>query len=694
VKPYEPADIRNFAVVGHSGSGKTTVSEAMLFTAGAVSRQGKVADGSSHLDHTPDETKRKAGVYLSLAQFEFGNRKLNLLDTPGYADFCGEAYCGLRAADFGLLVVNAQAGVEPNTEAVCELMDAQGKARLIAVNQMDKEQADFGMCLKELEEVLGKRVGPAFYPIGSGPEFRGLVDVLKGRAVEFGAGRDLKEVPIPDDLRGIVEEARSKLIELAAESDDTLLEKYLETMELTPEETIAGLRRGIAQGTLFPVIPVAAEKGQGIQSLLEMIAELGPSPLDSPGPPLQTAEGEEPRRLTVDPQGPPAALVFKVTTELMAQKFIFFRVYSGSIEGGQDLFNSTKNTGERLGQLYNFLGKDRIEMERLVTGDIGAAAKLKVTEVNHTLCEKAKAVVIQPIDFPYPVHEMAIAPKSKGEEEKTGTAFHKLHEEDPTFLLEVQAELHQTVLRTMGDQHLEVLLDRLKRKFGLEVDVSRPKVPFRETIRGTADVAYRHKKQTGGAGQFADVSIKLEPLPRGGGFEFSDEITGGVIPSRFIPAVEKGIVEVMPEGILAGYPVVDVRVRLYFGGYHDVDSSEMAFKIAGAMAFKNALKEAKPVLLEPILLVEVKVPDEYMGDVMGDLSSRRGKIQGMEPLGRVQVVRAAVPQVELHRYSTTLRSLTQGRARFGARFSHYEEVPREFAEKLIETLKKEREAVA
>ncbi|MEZ4648586.1 MAG: elongation factor G [Candidatus Eisenbacteria bacterium] len=686
MKQYQPADIRNVVVVGHSGTGKTTLSESMLFVAGATSRKGKTSDGSSILDHTPEETKRKAGVYLSIAQFEAEKKKFNLLDAPGYADFVGEAIAGIRATDLALLVVNGQHGVEPDTERMNELLDERSKSRFIVVNMMDKENVEFPTVMAELGELTNNRSVPVYYPIGSGADFRGVVAVLDDKAFLFD-GKNVKEGPVPDEVKAEVEEAKLKLTELAAEADDELLEKYFETFELTHEETVNGLRAGITSGKLYPVIPVAAETDQGVAVLLSMIAEFGPSPLDVPGPPL--AEGET---ADVSETGSPLALVFKATTDLMAQKFIFLRVFSGSIAGGDDLHDVTKNSAERMGQLYNFLAKDRIEVEKLVCGDIGAAAKLKTAEVNHTIGTK-NSPEIRKIAFPYPVHEMAIA-AGKGDEEKLGSAFHKLAEEDPTFRLEVQSELHQTVLRTYGDQHLDVLSDRLKRKYNLEMSVTKPRVPFRETIRGNSDVAYRHKKQTGGSGQFADVSIKFEPNERGGGFEFVDEITGGVIPSKFIPSVEKGLREAIEHGVLAGYPVVDVRARLHFGGYHAVDSSEMAFKIASIQAFKKGMTDAQPVLLEPIWSVSIQIPDEYMGDVMGDISSRRGRISGMEPMGAYQIIKATVPQVELHRYSTTLRSMTQGRGRFEARFSHYEEVPRDAAEKLVEELRKEQEAVA
>ncbi len=694
MKIFETADIRNLVLVGHSGSGKTSLGEAMLYSADAINRLGKVTEGSSTLDFSPEEQKRRAGVYLSLAQFECMGKKINLLDTPGYADFIGEVYSGIKAADCGLVLVSATAGVEPDTERVYELLNEQGKPRFLVINGMDKEQADFNKVMAQINDRLSDRAAPLFYPIGAGPDFAGVVDVLAQKAYMFGSGKELKEGPVPPEVAGMIEEARGKLVELAAEADDSYLEKYLETMELSPEEVHTGLRKGIASGRIHPVIPISAEKNRGAYNLLRMLIDLAPNPLQVAGVPATRPGGAAPAPLPPNPNGPLAALIFKLSSEIMAQEVALIRVFSGTLTSGSEVYDSTCDSAERVGQLYHFLGKERSDAEKLVTGDIGAAAKLKSASLNDTLTTKDQKIVVVPIKFPPAVHEVGVRSKNKGDEEKVGTAFGKLRDEDPTFHIEVQSDLHQTVLRAMGDQHVDVIVERLRRKFAVEVETFRPRIPYRETIKGNADVSHRHKKQTGGRGQFADVSIKVEPTQRGGGFEFLDEIVGGVIPSKFIPAVEKGIVETMAEGVVAGYPVVDIRVRLHFGGYHDVDSSEMAFKIAGSMAFRKGVQEARPILLEPIMHIQIVVPEDYTGGVMGDLSSRRGKIMGMEPLPKGQLIKAAVPQGELYRYGTTLRTLTQGRARFQSEFSHYEEVPREIAEKLIEELKKEKETAA
>lgn len=691
MKTYETADIRNFVLAGHSGAGKTSLAEAMLFTAGAISRQGKVSESTSTLDFTPEEHKRKTGVSLALAQFEFEDRKLNLLDAPGFADFVGEVLAGIRAADFGIIVTSAVAGVEPETEHVFEMLEEEGSPRIFAVNGMDKEQADFDKVLGQIQSVLSDRAVPLLYPIGAGPEFKGLIDVVGGKAHMFGAGREVTEGPIPADLASMMEDVKSKLVELAAESDDAYLEKFLETLELAPDEILRGLRMGIAQGRIYPVVPVSAEKNQGVLSLLRLIMDFGPSPADVAGVPVTKPGSEGIELLPADPSGPLAVQVFKISSDIIAQEIALLRVFSGSLGSGSEVYNSTLESAERVGQLYCFKGKERTEIDKLQAGDIGAVAKLKTTGVNETLTVKGQRIVVKPIQFPETVHEVAVRPARKGDEEKVGIALSKLKDEDPTFRLVVQGDLHQTVLRTMGEQHTDVLADRVKRKFGVEVETAKPRLPYRETITGSSDVSYRHKKQTGGRGQFADVSIKMEPTERGAGYEFRNEIVGGVIPTKFIPAVEKGIMEQKDEGILAGYPVVDFRVRLHFGGYHDVDSSEMAFKLAASQAFKKGMQDARPILLEPIMMVEIQVPEDYTGGVMGDLSSRRGRIQGMEPGARMQTIKATVPQGEMYRYSTTLRTLTQGRARFRAEFSHYEEVSRDVADKLVEELRKQRE---
>ncbi len=689
MKVFDTAAIRNVALVGHSSSGKTSVGDALLYTAGAVTRLGKVQDGSSVLAHTSDEVKRQVSIYISLAQFEYKDHKINLLDCPGYADFIGAVHAGLFAADCALVVVNGVAGVEGDTEKHFDLIAEWGKPALFVVNMMDKEQANFTKAVDSIRAMTNRAV-PLAIPVGSGPSFAGVVDVLTQRAT-LGDAKSPKEGEVPAEVKDAIDTARLQLTELAAESDDNLLEKYLETGELSQEEILEGFRKGVDQGKIYPILASAAEKNIGSSVILDAILDLAPSPLDIPGPLGVRPGGEEEVPIRGTSGDPLAAIIFDVTSEVLPQDVYLIRNFSGQIEKGMEVYNSRRDQSERIGQIYHFCGKERIETDRLVAGDIGATVNLKSTSLNDSLSSKDNKIVLNPIQFPNPVHELAIAPIRKGDEEKVGTILNRVQGEDPTLQVRVDSSLHQTLVRCMGDLHIDVLLDRMKRKGQIEAATSKPRIPFRETIRGTADVSYRHKKQTGGRGQFADVSLKVEPLERGGGFEFANEIVGGVIPSKFIPAVEKGVIEKMGEGVVAGYPIVDIRVRLHFGGYHDVDSSEMAFKIAAKMALKDGIEKARPVLLEPITRVEVVVPDDYMGDVMGDLSSRRGKILGMEPVVRGQQVVAMIPQAELYQYSTKLRSITQGRGRFSFHFDHYEEVPRDVQEKLVEQLRKEQE---
>ncbi len=626
---------------------------------------------------------------LTFHSVEYKDHKINLLDCPGYGDFIGEVYAGLHAADAALIVVNGVSGVESDAEKHFDLIVEKGMPAFFVVTMLDKEQASFTKAVDTIAKLTDRAV-PLFLPIGGGPDLKGVAGVLTGKAV-LGDSKAAAEGAVPAEMSEAMAQARNQITELAAEANDTLLEKYLESGDLTHDEMLQGFRMGIATGKIFPILAVSGEKNIGVSTLLDTIADLAPSPLDVAGPPgiRPGAEAETPIR--GGSNDPLAAIVFKTTSEILPQDVYLIRVYSGHLEKGVEVYNSRRDQAERMSQLYNFCGKDRSDTDRIVAGDIGATVNLKNTGTNDCLCAKDNKIVLTPIQFPSPVHELAIAPAKKGEEDKVGNWLNRLHGEDPTLQIRVDSSLHQTIVRCMGDLHLDVLLDRMRRRGQVEAVLNKPRIPYKETIRGSADVSYRHKKQTGGRGQFADVSIKVEPVPRGNGFEFVDEIVGGVIPSKFIPAVEKGVIEKMQEGVLAGYELVDVRVRLHFGGYHDVDSSEMAFKIAGAMALKDGIERSQPMLLEPINRVDVVVPDDYMGDVMGDLSGRRGKILGMESVGKGKRVSALVPAAELYQYSTKLRSMTQGRGRFTFQFDHYEEVPREIQEKLVEQLRKDQQ---
>ena len=694
MKDYLPNQIRNVALVSHHGTGKTSLAEAALFRTKAIARQGKIEDGTTALDFTAEEQHRRISISLGLAPIEWKNQKINFIDTPGYADFVGDLVSGLEAADAAVLCLKAPAGIEAGTEAVWERIEERGCPILCAVTQMDKEHASFTKTIEGATDKLGKRFVAISWPIGEGDKFRGFVDLAANKAFLFEKDGALKETPIPAELEGDVQQARSALVDAAAEADDTLLEKFLSGADLTVDEIHTGLREGVLHRNFIPAMPLAAMPFLGLDLFLDTILDLLPSPAD-----LGAVVGKKPgtdEKIDVKPEAsaPLAALVFKTSGEGQAGDLSLIRVYSGTLTHGKEVFNSSAQRAEKIGQLYIAQGKERKDAHTINAGDIGAAVKLRETHTGQTLCDKANPVVLHKIPFPAANHEVSIFPKSKGEDEKVGSGLHRLREEDPTLHVRVEGDLHQTILSGMGDLHIDVAIEKLHRRFHVDVVSTKPRIPYRETIRKTVAKQGRHKKQTGGRGQFGDVHVKFEPLKPGDGFQFVDEIVGGSVPRNYIPAVEKGINEAIHEGVLAGYPMVDFRATLYDGSYHSVDSSEMAFKIAGALAFREACREASPVLLEPIVEIEVHAPKEYVGAVTGDLSSKRGKILGMASEARRDVIRAHVPQAELYKYSTHLRSLTQGRASFRTKFSHYEEVPRELADKVIAQAKADKEAMA
>lgn len=693
MKEYSPTEIRNLALIGHATVGKTTLSEAMLFCGGEVNRQGSVDDGATTSDYNADEIDRKVSINASLLHCEWKNNKLNIFDTPGYSDFIGEVVGALRVADLGVVVLNAVSGVEVGTESVWKAAQQYEKPALFFLNRMDKEHADFNAALATIQDRFGNQAVQIQLPVNPGENFDAFVDLIKMELCTYekdGSG-NFKTAEIPGDVKAQAEELHEKLIETAAESDDELLEKFFEEGSLSPDHIKQGLREGIANRSIFPVLCGAAESNIGTRHLMDFIAEYGPAPTDLP-PEVGTrpnSDEEVTRECKTD--APLAALVFKTVSEPHVGELSFFRVISGRLTGGSEVMNTSRNKAEKIGQIFVMNGKHRKELGSIGAGDIAATVKLKDTHTNNTLSEKKDPVILKGIDFPAPVIRIAIEPKAKGDEDKISTGLHTLHEQDPTFIVNFDPELRQTIIAGQGELHLDIVIKRLKEKFGVEVDLVEPKIPYRETIKGTAQVQNKYKKQSGGRGQYGDVWIKLEPMPAGEGFEFVDAIVGGAIPSKYVPAVEKGIRESMQEGVIAGCQVQDVRVTLYDGSYHSVDSSDMAFKIAGAMAFKKAFRQAKPILMEPIYDVEVVVPEEFMGDVMGDLSSRRGKIQGMDAEGPFQLVKAKVPLAELYKYSTSLRSLTQGRGLHRRKFSHYEEVPHDVAQKIIEAAESEKE---
>jgi elongation factor G len=687
MKEYTPEHLRNIALIGHGGAGKTSLTEAMLFSAGHTTRLGKVEEGNTLSDFHPDEVQRQISITTSLLCCEWKGQKINVLDTPGYLDFTGEVKGALRVADTAVVVLKAVEGAEVGTEIVWRYAHETGTAAVVVVNKVDQENADFDGAVHQAQELLSHDVLPIQFPLIQGLNFDSVVDVLRMKVLKFVPGGNGKytEQEIPPQAAKRASELRQQLMELVAETEESLLNKYLEQGGLPDEEFLRGLRTGIRGGKVIPVLCCSATQNVGVTALLDFLADYCPSPPEK-GPLEGHRPGGDGESFPVpqESDSQPSFYVFKTVSESHVGELSYFRVCSGVVTPGLDMVNEHNNKFERLAQLFVMNGKDRKEINRLHAGDLGAVVKLKDTHTNDTLSAKAFPVEFTPIVFPEPVFHSAIVPKAKGDEDRISTGLHALHQEDPTFVFRVDGELHQTIISGQGELHLDIVVKRLKARYNVDVDLVEPKVPYRETIKGSVkDSEYKHKKQTGGHGQYGHVHLRLEPLPRGKGFEFLDEIVGGVVPNKYIPAVEKGIVETMKDGVLAGYPVVDVRAALFYGSYHDVDSSEMAFKIAGSMAFRKGFLEAKPILLEPIYTIEVKVPEDAMGDVMGDISSRRGKIAGMDAVGKYQVIRAQVPLAELYRYATILRSKTGGRGVFTSALSHYEEVPREIAEKVI-----------
>ncbi|MBI4553997.1 MAG: elongation factor G [Candidatus Latescibacteria bacterium] len=685
MKEYRIDQLRNVSVVGHGGSGKTSLTEALLFTAGAIKRMGAVAAGTTTSDYRDEEIAHKISISATPLYCEWHDHKLNLIDTPGYTDFTGEVKCALRVSDGAVIFVRPIEGVEVETDRAWEYADEYGLPRMLVVNLLDKEHTDFYDALARVQERFGTSALPFFLPIGTSDSFTGVVDLVTMKAHVYtrnGPGT-YQEQDIPADLHDQAAEHRERLMEAAAEADETLLEQYFDQGTLTSEQFVQGLKKGVQTKQVFPVLCSAGLLNVGTASLLDTIVRYFPSPLDQPAATgTRPGSAEEMTRQT-DPAEPLAAFVFKTISEPHIGELSYFRVYAGAVRTGMDVHNVNRDATERIGQIYATLGKERHEVGLVTAGDIGAVVKLKNTHTGDTLSDRRAPILLPGITFVSPVVRMAIEPKSKEDEEKISTGLSRLHEEDPTFTIGYDGEIKQMILAGAGEMHLDVIVERLKRRFGVEVMMTKPRVPYRETIRGRAEAQGKYKRQTGGRGQYGDAWLRIEPLPRGMGFEFVDGVVGGVVPNKFIPAVEKGIREALEEGVLAGYPVVDVRATLYDGSYHTVDSSEMAFKIAASMGFKKAVLEAKPVLLEPIMEVEAVVPDEFMGDVMGDLSSRRGRILGMTPKGKLQVIRAEVPLAELYSYSTILRSFTQGRGSHTRRFVRYEEMPREVEEKVI-----------
>ncbi len=691
MKVYDAQGIRNVALVGHSGAGKTQLVSALLFDAGAVNRFGRVDEGNTVTDYDEEEIARRHTLSSSLAHAEWNKHKINIIDTPGMANFLSDARAALRVVDAVIVVVDAVAGVEVSTEKVWEATQELELPRLVVLNRLDRERASLQRSVESLQAVFGRTVIPIQLPIGEEKAFRGVVDLVAMKAWTFatdGSGK-ASEAPIPAEVEAAAQTAREALIEMVAEADDSLMEKFFEAGTLTQEELVGGLKRGIAAARIFPVLCASATANIAAQPLLEAIVAYVPSPAERPAK-AKDASGNEDREIAATDGGPVAAYVWKTVADPFAGRITMFKVLSGSLKADSTVQNATRDAAERLGSLVLLQGKAQTPVPEIKAGDLGAVAKLKETLTGDLLAEKRVAFTVPATRFPEPVISYAIEPKSRGDEDKISTSLNRLREEDPTISFNRDPQTKELLLAGQGQSHIEVTVAKLKRRFGVEVNLKLPRIPYRETIAAATEAHGRHKKQTGGHGQFGDCKVKFEPLPRGSDFEFVDDIFGGSIPRQFIPAVEKGIQEARMRGFLAGYPMVDFRATVYDGSFHPVDSNELSFKMAGSLAFKDGMARARPTLLEPIMDVEVYAPSDYAGDLMGDLNGRRGRIGGMDTRGLMTVIRAKVPMSEMLTYEQHLTSATGGRGSYHMEFSHYEEVPAHLHGKIIAAAKAER----
>jgi elongation factor G len=688
------ANLRTVGIISHGGAGKTSLAEAMLFSTGSTKRLGKVDDGTSILDYEAEEIARQITISSSFFSFVWKKSPITLIDTPGDFNFLADTQTCLSGADGALVVIDAIDGVKVQTEKVWEFADNLDLPRIIAINKMDRERADFYKIVREIKEIFGDKATPVHLPIGAEHNFRGVIDLLRGKAFEFqadGSGK-ITETNVPDDMADLVESHREQIIERIAESDDVLLEKYLEGEELSDTEVVNGLRSGCIAGEVIPITCSSATKNMGTQTVLDLIVQCLPSPQQRGEKRGINPKNNEEETRKPEAGEPLSAQVIKTVSDPYAGRLTVVRVFSGTISADSNVYNANKEAKERFGALLLMKGKNQETIQSAGPGEIVAVAKLKETLTGDTLCDPNKPILYPVILTMEPIVSMAVQPKSKGDEEKIFSSLARLMEEDPTLTVRRDEQTRETILSGMGEIHIEATMDKLKRKFGVEVNLSPPKIPYLETIKKPVKgIIYRHKKQTGGRGQFAEVHFDLSPLDRGTGFEFENALVGMNVPRGFVPAVEKGIAEAMQTGVRAGYPVVDFKVRFYDGKSHEVDSSEMAFKIAASMCFKKGVTEAQPTLLEPIMEVEVTVPDENMGDVIGDLNSRRGKVLGMDTKGKNQIVRALVPMAELLKYAPDLRSKTGGRGMFTMKLSHYDEVPAHLQEQLVTETQKEKE---
>lgn len=688
MREYSSSEIRNVAVVGHGASGKTTLVDALAFASGSSKRHGSVNDGTALTDFAPEELERKYSINVGCAYAEWMDAKINLIDTPGYLDFQGDAIAGLAAADGALVVVSATAGVEVGTELMFREAVERHDPVLFVVSLLDKEHASFDRTFQSIRERLTSKVIPVEIPVGEGTEFHAILNLFSRKAHVYKKGTkngEYDETDVPPENQDRFDRYYQELIETIATTDDSLLERYLEGEEIGRDEAIAAMKEGMKRGELFPLFCVSAELTYGTRALLTKLVELMPSAYEMEElHAFKGAEGDQTVEIHAVDDAPFSALVFKTLAEPHVGDVSFFRIFSGSIVNGQEVYNATRNTTEKLGHLSVAQGKERVEVGRLHAGDVGCVAKLRNTHTNDTLSTREHPVRLPDIRLPEPLVTLAVHATSRNDEEKLQQGLHRLHDEDPTFQTHYNPETHETVLAGMGERHLEVSMSKLRRKFGVGGELTRPRIAYRETIKARGEGQGRHKKQTGGRGQFGDCWIRMMPLPRGEGYAFEDRIVGGAIPSKLVPAVDKGIQEAAARGVIAGYPMVDFRVECFDGSYHSVDSNEMSFKMAGILAFRTVASKCKPVLLEPLQELTIRTPGEYLGDVMGDVSARRGQILGTEasPDGHGTVVHAIIPEAELHLYATELSSMTHGRATFTARFRGYDEMPAEAAQKV------------
>jgi elongation factor G len=690
--------VRTFALVGHGDTGKTSLTEAMLFDANMTTRLGKTEQGNTVTDYDPKEIKRGITINSSLAYLDWKDSTFNIIDTPGYLDFIIDTKSSLRVVDCALIVVCGVSGVEVQTEKVWDYAEEFQLPRIFFINKMDRERADFNAASEKIVENFGHNAVPVQLPIGTEENFQGIIDLLKMKAYYFQTDKDgkvqIEEKDIPDDLKENANNQHQKMVEIVAEYNDEILMKYLDGEGLTEEEILTCMKGAMAERKIFPILCGSATKNIGIELLLDFIKDYFPNPVELPDITVKDLKENKEIQLkrTVD-YSPFSALVFKTIADPYVGNLTYFRVFTGELSSDSQVYNSSQDVENKVGKIFRMQGKEQSSVSKVSAGSIGAIAKLKKTNTGDTLCDKEFPIEFVRVDYPEPIMRLAITPKSKGDEDKLSIALSRIQEEEPTIQIIRDEDTGETIIAGMGESHLDVVIETMEKKFGVEVEKNTPKVGYKETIRAKVQAEGKYKKQSGGRGQYGHCFVEFEPLERGKGFEFVDKIVGGVIPKQYRPAVEKGIIESMQKGVLAGYPTIDIRATLYDGSYHTVDSSEMAFKVAGSLAFKKGAAMAEPVLLEPIYNLEVIVPKDYMGDIIGDLNSKRGKIMGMDEgvKGR-QIIKAQVPLAEMFRYSIDLRSITQGRGTFTMKFSHYEEVPSQIAQEIIEKAKQESES--